>query len=121
VSFSKYKLNPGTDLGNPLRGQYRWMGYESQISGWSTPDLYYRDQVYWGRLERTPGVYDFSYIESGLKAAAATKGKFGFRVMSYCPGCWMEWREDKVAFPPLAPTYLPSQAGSWRSASRSSP
>ena len=111
VSFSKSKLTPGNDLGNPLRGQYRWMGYESQISGWSTPDAYYRDQVYWGRLERTKGVYDFSYIETGLKAAAAKKGKFGFRVMAYCPGCWMEYREDKVSFPPVTPTYLPTQTG----------
>ena len=29
-------------------------------------DIYYRDQVYWGRLERTKGVYDFSSIEDRL-------------------------------------------------------
>jgi len=110
TTFSKSKLNPGNDLGNPLRGQYRWMGYTSQVNGWATPDVYYRDQVYWGRLERTPGAYDFSYIDAGLKAAGDTKGKFGFRVMSYCPGCWMEYRTDKVSFPDVAPAYLPKQA-----------
>ena len=55
---------------NSLRGQYRWMGYASQPASWPAPDVYYRDQVYWGRLERTKGVYDFSYIDAGLKKAA---------------------------------------------------
>ena len=96
---------------NALRGQYRWMGYPSQPASWPSPDIYYRDQVYWGRLERTKGVYDFSYLETGLKKAGEARGKFGFRVFSYCPGCWMELREDHESFPPVTPTYLPVQAG----------
>ncbi len=100
---------------NSLRGQYRWMGYDSQVTGWPTPDLYYRDQVYWGKLERQQGVYDFSVIDAGLKNAAAVGGKFGFRVFSYCPACWMERRTDHASFPPVTPTYLPVQPGtaSW--------
>ena len=70
---------------NSLRGQYRWMGYPSQPASWPSPDLYYRDQVYWGRLERQQGVYDFSVIEAGLKNAAAASGKFGFRVVAVLP------------------------------------
>ncbi len=97
---------------NSLRGQYRWMGYGSQVTGWPTPDLYYRDQVYWGKLERQQGVYDFSVIEAGLKNAAAVGGKFGFRVFAYCPGCWMEKRTDHASFPPVTPPYLPAVAGS---------
>jgi hypothetical protein len=96
---------------NALRGQYRWMGYASQPASWPAPDLYYRDQSYWGKLERQPGVYDFSIIEDGLKKAAAARGKFGFRVVAYCPGCWMELREDHASFPPVTPPYLPVQPG----------
>ena len=112
-TFSKSTWTPSTDLRNSMRGQYLWMGYPSQLaSPWRTPtDLYYRDQVYWGRLERTKGVYDFSVLEAGLKKAGDVKGKFGFRVFSYCPGCWMELREDHESFPPVTPTYLPVQAG----------
>ena len=96
---------------NSLRGQYRWMGYASQPASWPAPDVYYRDQVYWGRLERTKGVYDFSSIDAGLKKAGDARGKFGFRVFAYCPGCWMELREDQAAFPPVTPAYLPVQPG----------
>ena len=74
------------------------------------PDLYYRDQVYWGKLERQQGVYDFSVIEAGLKNAAAVGGKFGFRVFAYCPGCWMEKRTDHASFPPVTPS-LPAGGG----------
>ncbi len=112
ATFQPTVLGSGApEAANSLRGQYRWMGYASQPASWPAPDLYYRDQTYWGRLERTKGVYDFSYIENGLKAAAAAKGKFGFRVVSYCPGCWMELREDQASFPPVTPTYLPVQPG----------
>ncbi|HET7823221.1 MAG TPA: DUF4832 domain-containing protein [Ornithinibacter sp.] len=112
-TFSKSVWTPSTDLANPLRGQYQWMGYPSQLSDpWQAPtDVYYRDQTYWGKLERTKGAYDFSSIEAGLKKAGDAKGKFGFRVVAYCPGCWMEMREDQTAFPPVTPTYLPVQPG----------
>jgi len=109
VTFSKSKYTPGTDLANPHRGQYRWLGSAPSPSTWPARDVYYRDQVYWGRLEPTPGAYNFSYIDAGLNAAGASRGKFGFRVMAYCPGCWMEARTDKVAFPPVTPSYLPRQ------------
>ena len=78
---------------------------------WPSPDLYYRDQVYWGKLERQKDAYDFSVIEAGLKNAAAARGKFGFRVVAYCPSCWMEFRADRASFPPVTPPYLPVQAG----------
>ena len=112
-TFTKSIYSPSIDLPNPLRGQYQWMGYPSQLPDtWRQPaDVYYRDQVYWGRLERTKGAYDFSYIEAGLKKAGDARGKFGFRVVAYCPGCWMELRDDKAAFPPVTPTYLPVQPG----------
>jgi hypothetical protein len=112
-TFSKSVWTPSTDLANPLRGEYQWMGYPSQLSDpWRPPtDVYYRDQTYWGKLERTKGAYDFSAIEAGLKKAGDAKGKFGFRVTAYCPGCWMEMRADRASFPPVTPTYLPVQPG----------
>jgi hypothetical protein len=105
------------ETSDPLRGQYRWMGYGSQPSTWPATDVYYRDQTYWGRLEPTKGVYDFKWIEDGLKKAGETKGKFGFRVMAWCPECWMTARTDKIAFPSVLPSYIPVVKGvpNWNS------
>ena len=108
VTFSKAKLSPSTDLANIARGQYRWLGGAPSPSTWPARDIYYRDQVYWGRLEPTRGAYDFTWIEDGLRRAGETKGKFGFRVMAYCPGCWMN---SRAGFPAVTPSYLPLQSG----------
>lgn len=96
------------EVSNPMRGQYAWLGSAAQPDGWPMRDVYYRDQVYWGRVETAPGVYDWSWFEAGLQSAASTKGKFGFRVMAYCPSCWMNYRSD---LPPVLPAWLPRQAG----------
>src|SRR5688572_2774875 len=69
VTFSPGQLASGTELGNSHRGQYRWMGYAPQPASWPAPDVYYRDQVYWGRLERTKGAFDFTWIDDGLRRA----------------------------------------------------
>lgn len=105
-------LTPGevsmedADIANSLRGQYNWMGYASQPNGWPASDVYYRDQVYWGRLEPQRREYDFSAIEQGLEKAEAQGGRFGFRVMAYCPGCWMDSRPD---WPRVVPRWMPKQ------------
>jgi hypothetical protein len=88
---------------NPLRGEYRWIGQSSPL-GLDDPDSYDRDRVYWGRLEAKRDSYDFTWIENGLADAASRQGKFGFRVMAYCPGCWMESRSD---YPSVVPSWLP--------------
>lgn len=106
-----YTLPPlagGADLPNPLRGQYRWLGAGPTPATATSNDVYYRDQVYWGRIERADNDWDFSLLEAGLAEAGARGGKFGFRVMAYCPGCWMESRAD---FPPVTPSFVPRQAG----------
>lgn len=96
------------EIANPGRGQYAWMGYDTQVKGWPVRDVYYRDQVYFGRLAPEPGVYDFTWIENGLAEAQRRGGRFAFRVMTYCPGCWMTYRPD---LPKLYPDYMPRQAG----------
>lgn len=98
----------GPDLANPLRGQYRWMGYASQPAAWPAPDYYERDRSYWGRLEPTRGAYDFSTLDTGLADAGSVRGKYGFRVMAYCPGCWMDSRAD---LPAVVPAWMPVQPG----------
>jgi hypothetical protein len=108
VTFTKSKLSPSTDLANQHRGQYRWLGSAPSPSTWPARDIYYRDQVYWGRLEPSKGAYDFTWIEDGLRRAGETKGKFGFRVMAYCPGCWMN---SRAGFPRVTPSFLPLQSG----------
>ena len=84
------------------------MGYSAQPASWPAPDLYERDRSYWGRLEPTRGAYDFSPLDAGLADVGAVKGKFGFRVMAYCPGCWMESRPD---LPSVVPSWMPLQPG----------
>lgn len=108
VTFTKSVTSPSTDLPNIQRGQYRWLGASASPATWPARDIYYRDQVYWGRIEPQKGVYDFTWFEDGLRRAAETKGKFGFRVMAYCPGCWMN---NRAGFPKVTPSYLPLQAG----------
>jgi hypothetical protein len=116
VVYPKVTSLSSADRTNPLRGQYRWIGTGAVPSTWDSPDLYDRDRTYWGRLEPSKGSYDFSTIENGLNDVGAKHAKFGFRVMAYCPGCWMEqsWRN----LPPIAPSYLPktsSGAPDWNS------
>ena len=103
-------LGLGADLPNPLRGQYRWLGAEPTPAKVTSNDVYYRDQVYWGRIEQTDNAWDFTWIDAGLADAGARGGTFGFRVMAYCPGCWMESRTD---FPAVTPSFLPRQAGGY--------
>ena len=109
-TFTLAPLAGGADLPNPLRGQYRWLGQEPTPATATSNDVYYRDQVYWGRLEKTDNAWDFSLIEAGLAEAGARGGKFGFRVMAYCPGCWMETRAD---LPPVTPSFIPRQPGGY--------
>lgn len=99
------------EIPNSLRGQYSWMGYATQPAAWPATDVYYRDQVYWGRIERTRGTYSFSSFDTLLTAAGNLKGKAGFRVMAYCPGCWMDARTDKDAWPAVVPAWMPVQPG----------
>ncbi|RYB92279.1 DUF4832 domain-containing protein [Nocardioides glacieisoli] len=111
VSERTFALAPagaGADLPNPLRGQYRWFGAEPTPSTVTSNDVYYRDQVYWGRIEKADNAWDFSLIDAGLADAGARGGKFGFRVMAYCPGCWMNFRAD---FPAVTPPFVALQPG----------
>ncbi|MCL2541988.1 MAG: DUF4832 domain-containing protein [Nocardioidaceae bacterium] len=91
------------------RGQDMWQGIATQPAGWPTHDVYYRDQVYWGRLERTRGRYDLSQLDAGLAQAKAMGGKLSFRVMAWCPGCWMESQPASSPKPPATPRWLPKQ------------
>lgn len=108
--ISRIKTIPtsAAEIPNLLRGQYRWMGYDSQPEGWPGGDTYYRDQVYWGRIEPSDNQFDFSFLDAGLADAEAHGGKFNFRVMSYCPSCWMNFRDD---WPAVTPGFIPTQSG----------
>ena len=116
-TFGLASLPAAADLPNPLRGQYRWLGAEPTPATATANDVYFRDQVYWGRIEPADDQWDFTWIDAGLAAAGERGGKFGFRVMAYCPGCWMNYREG---FPAVTPSFVPRQAGTdipdWNSA-----
>ena len=45
ITFTKVRLSPATDLDNPMRGQFRWMGYGKPASTWPASDVYCRDQA----------------------------------------------------------------------------
>lgn len=89
------------EIANPMRGQYEWLGAAAQPRAWPVRDVYYRDQVAWKRIEPSPGVYDFSWFDKGLARAHELNGRFGFRVMAWCPGCWLD----------ATPSWLPRQPG----------
>jgi uncharacterized protein DUF4832/glycosyl hydrolase family 42 (putative beta-galactosidase) len=89
------------EIANPMRGQYEWLGATALPAGFPTKDVYYRDQVAWKRVEPSPGGYDFTYFDEGLARAHELGGRFGFRVMAWCPGCWLD----------ATPDWLPRQPG----------
>ncbi len=89
------------EVPNSFRGQYAWLGQAAQPAGWPTTDVYYRDQVPWGRIEPTAGSFDLRWFEAGLEAAQQSGGRFGFRVLAYCPGCWFD--DATPSFVPLQP------------------
>ena len=89
------------EIPNPMRGQYEWLGSPTVPAGFPTTDVYYRDQVAWKRIEPSPGAYDFSMFDQGIARARALGGRFGFRVMAWCPGCWLD----------ATPDWLPRQPG----------
>ena len=89
------------EIPNPMRGEYEWLGSSTVPAGFPTTDVYYRDQVSWSRIEPSPGVYDFHWFDEGLARAHELGGRFGFRVMAWCPGCWID----------STPSWLPRQPG----------
>ncbi len=90
-----------TEVVNSQKGMYQWLGVPSPIPDWQTVDVYWRDQIQWGKqIEKRRGVYDFSVFERGMQQAEQTKGRFSFRIMSLCPGCGGN----------LTPNYVPRQA-----------
>lgn len=87
------------EIPNPTRGIYRWLGVPVTPKGWPWRDVYYRDAVNWEEIEPAPGRYDFNAFREGLREAGRRHGRFGFRVMAYCPGCGND----------VAPPFLPRQ------------
>lgn len=101
------------ELANPDRGQSKWQGIPTDPPGWPTSNVYYRDQIYWGKIEKQRGVYDFSSVDAGLADAATNGGRLDLRVMAWCPGCWMEFSTNPDK-PPSVPTWMPRQGGTWK-------
>ena len=102
LSYTSRAISPkDADVVNSGRGQYYWLEVPPEPTWWAAPDVYFRDQIQWGRtVERIRGVYDFSQVERGLTMAKERGGRFSFRVMAFCPGCGGN----------LAPRYVPVQA-----------
>ena len=98
-------------LANSMRGEYAWSGQATQPTAYTSPDVYYRDQVPWSRVETTEGSFDYSWFDDGMARARAKHGRFGFRVLAWCPGCFDNqythtWTQDS-----WVPSWLPRQAG----------
>ncbi len=97
------KIIPLSDpeIFNTIRGQYDWIEGKPQPATWKHMDVYYRDEIQWGKnVELTPWSYDLSAFESGLAEAQSKGGRFGFRIMAYCPGCGKN----------LTPSFVPRQS-----------
>ena len=74
-----------TELTNPLRGQYLWLGAPGYPAGWPLVDSYQRYE--WVQFEPTRGNYNWALIDDELTKARARHGRFGMRIMSLCQGC----------------------------------
>jgi hypothetical protein len=75
------------EIPNDMRGQYFWDGSPAEPSGWPLSDVYYRlSYLKWNQIETSPGVYDFSTFDAGLRQAQAAGYKFGFRIIAFNPG-----------------------------------
>jgi hypothetical protein len=85
VTFTPAALDPATELTNPLRGQYLWLGQPPYPSGRTDVDSYERWN--WADFESAAGVYDWQLIDDALAAARQRKGRFGMRLMPLCQGC----------------------------------
>lgn len=110
VNDGSVMLGPPTtalskDVVNHSRGQYRWMSYPTQ-GGITAGSSYQRDRVYQGMINPKAGVYDFRQIDQWFSDAKSQGQDFGFRVMNYCPGCWME---NSPYYPKAVPADLPVQ------------
>ncbi len=93
------------DPANSLRGQYRWFPADHPAGvpdGTPAVDAYQR--LAWAELEPSPGSYDFSKIDTALKATQGTSSRFAFRVMAVCQACSA----------PTLPDYLRSASTSWQ-------
>ncbi len=105
-------------LPNTMRGQYAWSGQATQP--WSQPDVYYRDQVPWSRIEPTKGNFDFTFFDAGLAKARANHGRFSFRVLAWCPGCLDNTYTHAWTQNDWTPSWLAKQPGGnipdWNSA-----
>lgn len=94
-----------TNVPNHLRGQYRWMGYGTQ-GGFSASTSYQRDRVTLGAINPKAGVYNWAPFDQWLNDAKSQGQSFGFRLMTYCPLCWME---NSPYYPKAMPADMATQ------------
>lgn len=105
---STVTLTPGiralsdSDIGGTLRGAFRWDSVTAQPPDSPVADVYARDPVSWGQIERARGVYDFTRLDDLMAQAEQSHGIAGLRVMAFCPDC---------ATDPALPPWLPLQPG----------
>src|SRR5829696_6097844 len=88
-----------TEIGNPMRGFYRWYGGEPIPQPRPAYDHYAR--YGWRQLEPSRDQYDFSALEAALQEANNSGAKFSFRVMSV----------NEFSSPVEIPDYLKQEAG----------
>ena len=75
----------GTEMPNPMRGQYLWLGVPAYPSGW--PDIDSYERWNWAQIEPTHGNYAWKLIDDQIAAAKTRNGRFGMRIMALCQGC----------------------------------
>lgn len=72
---------------NPEQGQYNFLTSNDFTQGVSGKNLDSYERIPWDQVEPSPGKYDFSRIERGLKLAKERGGTYSFRIMPLCTGC----------------------------------
>jgi hypothetical protein len=86
VTFNPTPIaSSASELSNPLRGQYLWLGTPAYPTGW--PDLDSYSRWNWAQIEPAHLQYQWSLIDDQITAAKARGGRFGMRIMALCQGC----------------------------------
>ncbi|MEO5564056.1 MAG: DUF4832 domain-containing protein, partial [Chitinophagaceae bacterium] len=97
------------DFNSPGRGVEQWHGgNEVNVPLASTNsgrlDKYYRFS--WNHFETTQGVYTWSMFDQQINMAINAGQKFGFGIMTCCPGCEMGWNVAYAGGTSAYPLYL---------------
>ena len=89
------------EIPNPMRGQYEWLGSSTVPAGFPAKTSTTATRWPGSGSSRRRASTTSPAFDQGIARARELGGRFGFRVMAWCPGCWLD----------ATPDWLPRQPG----------